>query len=63
MGYLAALLVFATFYMRTMVRLRMVGIASNVVFITYALLVSVNSCETPHCRFMPPPGAARVALL
>ena len=23
--------------------------------------VAVNSCETPRCRFMPPPGAARAA--
>ena len=25
--------------------------------------VAVNSYETPRCRFMPPPGAAHVALL
>ena len=25
--------------------------------------VAVNSCETPRCRFMPPRGAARAALL
>jgi CRP/FNR family cyclic AMP-dependent transcriptional regulator len=35
-GYLAAVLVFMTFYMKTMVPLRMIGICSNVAFIAYA---------------------------
>ena len=34
-GYTASLLVFVTFYMRTMIPLRIVGIASNVAFMTY----------------------------
>jgi CRP/FNR family transcriptional regulator, cyclic AMP receptor protein len=37
-GWIAALLVFSSFFMKTMVPLRMVAIASNVAFITYALL-------------------------
>ena len=34
-GYTASFLVFVTFYMRTMIPLRVVGIASNVAFMTY----------------------------
>ena len=34
-GYLASLLVFSTFYMKTMIPLRTVAIVSNVVFMTY----------------------------
>jgi CRP/FNR family cyclic AMP-dependent transcriptional regulator len=37
-GWLSAVLVFSSFFMKTMVPLRMVAIASNVAFITYALL-------------------------
>jgi len=37
-AWLAALLVFASFFMKTMVPLRVVAIVSNVAFITYALL-------------------------
>lgn len=35
-GYLASALVFATFYVRTMMPLRMLAITSNLAFITYA---------------------------
>ena len=35
-GYLASALVFATFYVRTMMPLRMLAIASNIAFIAYA---------------------------
>jgi CRP/FNR family transcriptional regulator, cyclic AMP receptor protein len=34
-GYLASTLVFLTFYMKTMIPLRVIGIASNVAFMTY----------------------------
>jgi CRP/FNR family transcriptional regulator, cyclic AMP receptor protein len=37
-AWVAALLVFAAFFMRTMIPLRLVAIASNVAFIAYALL-------------------------
>jgi CRP/FNR family cyclic AMP-dependent transcriptional regulator len=37
-GWLAAVLVFSSFFMKTMVPLRMVAICSNVAFIAYALL-------------------------
>jgi CRP-like cAMP-binding protein len=36
-GYLAAILVFVTFYMRTMQPLRVMAIASNVAFLAYAI--------------------------
>jgi CRP/FNR family cyclic AMP-dependent transcriptional regulator len=37
-AWVASLLVFSTFFMKTMIPLRIVGIASNVAFIAYALL-------------------------
>lgn len=37
-GWLAAVLVFCSFFMKTMVPLRLVAIASNVAFMTFALL-------------------------
>ncbi|HSA79239.1 MAG TPA: cyclic nucleotide-binding domain-containing protein [Geminicoccaceae bacterium] len=37
-GYIASILVFITFYMKTMVPLRIVGICGNVAFITYSAL-------------------------
>ena len=37
-GWLSAVLVFSSFFMKTMIPLRMVAIAGNVSFITYALL-------------------------
>jgi CRP/FNR family transcriptional regulator, cyclic AMP receptor protein len=37
-AWVAALLVFSSFFMRTMVPLRLVAITSNVAFVTYALL-------------------------
>jgi hypothetical protein len=36
-GYVASMLVFCTFYMKTMMPLRVVGILSNVAFMTYAV--------------------------
>src|SRR5918996_1678748 len=37
-AWVASLLVFSTFFMQTMIPLRVVGIASNVAFMSYALL-------------------------
>lgn len=37
-GWLSAALVFSSFFMKTMVPLRMIAICSNIAFITYALL-------------------------
>ena len=36
-GYVASLLVFVAFYMKTMIPLRVVAILSNVAFIAYAI--------------------------
>jgi len=37
MGYVASTLVFCSFYMKTMIPLRVAGILSNVAFMTYAV--------------------------
>jgi len=37
-GWISAALVFSTFFMKTMIPLRLIGIASNVAFMSYALL-------------------------
>jgi CRP/FNR family transcriptional regulator, cyclic AMP receptor protein len=37
-GWISAGLVFSTFFMKTMIPLRLIGIASNVAFMSYALL-------------------------
>jgi CRP/FNR family transcriptional regulator, cyclic AMP receptor protein len=37
-GWISAALVFSTFFMKTMLPLRLTAIASNVAFMTYALL-------------------------
>lgn len=57
-GYIASALVFATFYMRTMLPLRCVAIASNLAFITYAVIDGLTPPPTsfrhrpscPSCR-------------
>ena len=43
-GYIAAALVFATFWMKTMVPLRVVGIASNLFFVSYGYSTTPNRC-------------------
>ena len=52
-GYLGAVLVFATFYMRTMVPLRVAGIASNLTFITYGYLGHLYPVLALHCVLLP----------
>lgn len=52
-GYVASILVFATFYMRTMVPLRLVAIASNVAFITYAAIDGLTPILILHCALLP----------
>jgi hypothetical protein len=37
-GWISAVLVFSTFFMKTMIPLRLIGIARNVAFMSYALL-------------------------
>jgi CRP/FNR family transcriptional regulator, cyclic AMP receptor protein len=52
-GYLAALLVFLTFYMKTMVPLRLVGICSNCAFITYGYLDGLYPVLILHLMLLP----------
>lgn len=52
-GYLAAALVFLTFYMKTMLPLRYIAIGSNVLFIAYAALAQLNPVLILHCVLLP----------
>jgi CRP/FNR family cyclic AMP-dependent transcriptional regulator len=52
-GYLASLLVFATFYMKTMMPLRVVAIASNVAFISYGYLGGMAPILILHVALLP----------
>jgi multidrug resistance efflux pump len=52
-GYLAAGLVFATFYMKTMIPLRLVGITSNVTFLVYSWLAGVVPLFVLHSALLP----------
>lgn len=52
-GYIAATLVFATFSMKTMVPLRIVGICSNVFFIAYGYLNPAYPLLLLHCLLLP----------
>jgi len=52
-GYIASALVFATFYMKTMAPLRMVAIASNIAFITYAAIDGLAPIFILHIALLP----------
>ncbi len=52
-GYTAALLVFITFYMKTMVPLRIVAMSSNVAFMTYALGAQLYPIFILHSILLP----------
>lgn len=52
-GYLGALLTLATFSMKTMLRLRMVGIVSNFAFISYGALGHVYPVLLLHLALLP----------
>ena len=52
-GYIASVLVFTTFYMKTMVPLRLVAIASNVAFIIYALWGRLTPILILHVLLLP----------
>ena len=52
-GYLASFLVFCAFYMKTMIPLRWVAIASNVAFITYGLAGRVYPVFVLHVVLLP----------
>ena len=53
LGYLASLLVLATFCMRGMVALRMLAIASNLAFIGYAALAGIHPVLLLHALLLP----------
>ncbi len=52
-GYLAALLMFSTFYMKKMIPLRAVGICSNISFIIFAGLSGVYPLLILHICLLP----------
>ena len=53
LGYLGGLLVFSTFYLKTMIRLRLVAIASNVVYVAYALMGHMVPILVLHIMLLP----------
>lgn len=53
MGYIAATLVFTTFWMKTMVPLRVLGITSNVFFIAYGYLALAYPPLFLHVLLLP----------
>jgi hypothetical protein len=53
LGIAGAMLVFASFWMKSTVRLRLVAIASNVVFIAYALVAWLPPILVLHCALLP----------
>ena len=52
-GYTASALVFLAFYMKTMIPLRIVGIASNLAFITYAVGAQLYPVLILHAILLP----------
>ena len=52
-GYVAAVLVFTTFYMKTMIPLRIVGICSNCAFIMYGYLDGLYPVLILHLILLP----------
>jgi CRP/FNR family transcriptional regulator, cyclic AMP receptor protein len=52
-GYLAAALVFLTFYMQTMIPLRIVGLCSNCAFILYGWLAGLTPVLFLHIVLLP----------
>lgn len=52
-GYLASLLVFLTFYMQTMIPLRIVGLCSNCAFIAYGFLGGLYPVLILHLILLP----------
>jgi hypothetical protein len=52
-GYVASLLVFATFYMKTMIPLRIIAVLSNVAFIVYASSDGLYPILVLHSVLLP----------
>jgi hypothetical protein len=53
MGYIASFLVFATFYVRKIITLRLIAISSNVAFILYALGSGLHPIFLLHSLLLP----------
>ena len=53
MGYIAALLVFTTFWMKTMIPLRVLGLGSNIFFIAYGFLAPAYPPLVLHILLLP----------
>ena len=53
LGYLASLLVLATFCMHSMLSLRVLAIASNLAFIGYAALAGIHPVLVLHALLLP----------
>jgi hypothetical protein len=53
LGYLSSALVFVAFYMRTMVPLRVVAIASNITFLAYGLSFQLWPVTVLHILLLP----------
>jgi len=52
-GYIAAILTFSTFYMKTMSTLRIFGISSNIAFITYGIAIHAYPILILHIILLP----------
>lgn len=52
-GYLAAVLMFSTFFMKKMIPLRVVGICSNIAFIVAAASKHMYPLLALHCALLP----------
>ena len=52
-GYLGATMTLATFSMKTMLHLRIVGMAANIAFITYGVLAQVYPVLLLHLALLP----------
>ncbi len=53
LGFLAAFLMFSTFYMRNMIPLRIIGMSSNAAFIVYAAIAQVWPLFVLHVVLLP----------
>jgi hypothetical protein len=53
LGYVGAGLVFATFYMKTMIPLRVVGVTSNLTFLLYAWFAGLVPVFVLHSVLLP----------
>jgi len=53
LGYVGGALVFSTFYLKTMIPLRLVAIASNVVYIAYSSMAGLIPILVLHVLLMP----------